>query len=85
MLTVFAEFEETSFISYASLESLQQSGTKPCLVAKILATNFSVFIVIWCFQKYREVSNIRRTKSQNLNASRLILLVVFTQSVEARC
>ena len=25
------------------------------------------------FDKYRKVSNIRRTKSQNLNASRLIL------------
>ena len=25
------------------------------------------------FQSYRKVSNIRRTKSQNLNASRLIL------------
>ena len=36
-------------------------------------------------QSYRKVSNIRRTKSQNLNASRLILLVVFTQSVEAKC
>ena len=31
----------------------------------------------------RKVSNIRHTKSQNLNDSRLVLEIVFTQSIEA--
>ena len=34
---------------------------------------------------YRKISNIRRTKSPNLNVSRLALGVVFAQSNEARC
>ena len=38
---------------------------------------FGKLVLNWT---YRKVSNIRRTKSQNLNASRLII-----QSVEARC
>ena len=33
--------------------------------------------------KYRQISNIRRTKSQNLNASHLILQ--FVQFMEAMC
>ena len=32
---------------------------------------------------YRNVSNISCTKSQNLNDSRLVLEIVFTQSIEA--
>ena len=32
-----------------------------------------MFIIV--YNDYRKVSNIRRTKSQNLNASRLILLL----------
>ena len=34
-------------------------------------------------QYYRQISNERRTKSQNLNASRLA--VAFVQSIEFRC
>ena len=35
---------------------------------------------------YRQISDIRGTKSLNLNVSRLVLqLVVFAQSIEARC
>ena len=35
---------------------------------------------------YREISNTRRTKSQNLNYSRLVLqLAIFVQSIEAKC
>ena len=35
---------------------------------------------------YRQSSNIRRTKSQNLNVSRLVLQnFVFAHSTEARC
>ena len=36
--------------------------------------------------KYRKISNIRRTKSQNLNVCRLFrLAVIFAQTSEARC
>ena len=33
----------------------------------------------------RRISNIRRAKSQNLNISRLVLQLFFSQSIEARC
>ena len=44
------------------------------------------FITCTCIRKdfnYRQFSNIRCTKSQNINVSRLA--VVFAQSIEARC
>ena len=34
---------------------------------------------------YRQISNTSRTKSKNLNVSRLVLKVAFAQSIEARC
>ena len=36
-------------------------------------------------ETYREISNIRHTKSQNLDVSRLVLQLIFAQSNEARC
>ena len=37
-------------------------------------------------KEYRQVSNIRRTKSQHLKDSRTVLqLAVFAESLEARC
>ena len=36
-------------------------------------------------KNYRKISNIRRTKFQNLNDSHLVLEVVFAQSFQARC
>ena len=36
-------------------------------------------------RNYRQTSNIRRAKSQNLNVSRLVLAVVFVQSIDAMC
>ena len=41
---------------------------------------FFLFILI-----YRQVSNIRRTKSQDLKYSRTGLAAVFAESLEARC
>ena len=51
---------------------------EPCI------TMWSVYIYIYIYiYIYRKVSNIRHTKSQNLNVSRLA--GVFAQSNEARC
>ena len=35
-------------------------------------------------EQYRQISNISRTKFQNLNVSRLVLQLYFAQSIEAR-
>ena len=34
---------------------------------------------------YRKLSNIKHTKSQNLNVPHLVLQLSFAQSIEARC
>ena len=39
----------------------------------LTAANESTLLILFYLWNYRKVSNIKRTKSQNLNASRLIL------------
>ena len=40
---------------------------------------------IWGVDKYRQVSNIRRTKSQHLKDYRTVLRLPLAESLEARC
>ena len=55
-----------------SLDIQESNESKDVIRSLIRATGFSP-IVLKFVEKYRKVSNIRRTKSQNLNASRLTL------------
>ena len=44
-----------------------------------------LLFVTWCFSRYRQTANIRRTKSQKLQCFSSRLAVVFVQPIEARC
>ena len=47
--------------------------------------NFILCINAMGLLNYRQISNIRRTKSQNLNVSLSRLAIVFVHDIEARC
>ena len=54
------------------------------LIDKVIIPCFVIGRYILTITKYCQISNIRSTKSQNLNVSHLVFAIVFTQSIEAR-
>ena len=66
-------------------QHLQDVDIEP-YVSKMLGKDFfSTLKYTLENQGYRQTSIIRHIKSQNLNVSRLVLQLVFAQSIGARC
>ena len=65
---------------YILVVILKITHESECIQAKTL------FLLSWLFVKtYRQVSNIRRTKSQHLKKLSCCLAAFFAKSLEARC
>ena len=55
------------------------------ILFKPQCVNLPVCLLSACPYAYRQVSNIRCTKSQHLKDSRTVFAAVFGESLEARC
>ena len=79
------------FIYFRLLLNRIKGGFMPCYLSSVFIKEILIIKEIlytwlhtWVPFNYRNISNIRRIKSQNLNVSRLGLAVVFAQYIEVK-